>query len=40
MAGSVLARRMVLKLDADRFRLLIEGLLLVAGITMLWAALK
>ena len=40
MAGSVLARRMVLKLDADRFRLLIEGLLLVAGLTMLWAALK
>lgn len=40
MAGSVLAKRIVLKLDADRFRLLIEGLLLVAGVTMLWAALK
>ncbi len=40
MGGSVLARRFVLKLDADRFRLLIEGMLLVAGITLLWAALK
>lgn len=38
MVGSVLSRRIVLKLDAERFRLLIEGLLLVAGLTMLWAA--
>ena len=38
MVGSVLARRFVLKLDAQRFRLMIEGLLLVAGGTMLWAA--
>lgn len=36
--GSFMAKRFVLKLDADRFRLLIEGLLLVAGLTMLWAA--
>ncbi len=36
--GSFIARRFVLKLDADKFRLLIEGLLLVAGLTMLWAA--
>lgn len=37
-AGSFLSRRIVLKLDAGRFRLMIEGLLLVAGLTMLWAA--
>ena len=37
-AGSFIAKRFVLKLDADKFRLLIEGLLLVAGVTMLWAA--
>eukprot|EP01030_Chromulinospumella_sphaerica_P031480 gene31480-32107_t len=36
--GSFIAKRFVLKLDADKFRLLIEGLLLVAGLTMLWAA--
>ncbi|MGE0330546.1 MAG: TSUP family transporter [Ramlibacter sp.] len=36
--GSFIARRFVLKLEPDRFRLLIEGLLLVAGLTMLWAA--
>lgn len=36
--GSFIARRFVLKLDAEKFRLLIEGLLLVAGLTMLWAA--
>lgn len=37
-AGSFIAKRFVLKLDAQKFRLLIEGLLLVAGLTMLWAA--
>jgi uncharacterized membrane protein YfcA len=37
-AGSLIAKRFVLKLEPDKFRLLIEGLLLVAGVTMLWAA--
>jgi uncharacterized membrane protein YfcA len=37
-AGSFIAKRFVLKLEPDKFRLLIEGLLLVAGLTMLWAA--
>lgn len=37
--GSIIAKRFVLKLDANRFRLLMDGLLLVAGVTMLWAAL-
>jgi uncharacterized membrane protein YfcA len=38
MAGSFVAKRFVLKLDAQRFRLLMDGLMLVSGITMLWAA--
>ena len=39
MAGSFIAKRFVLKLDADRFRLLMDALLLMSGVTMLWAAL-
>jgi uncharacterized membrane protein YfcA len=38
MVGSFLARPFVIKLDADRFRLLMDGLMLVSGLTMLWAA--
>ncbi|TMH61022.1 MAG: sulfite exporter TauE/SafE family protein [Betaproteobacteria bacterium] len=38
MAGAVIARRFVLRLEAERFRLLMDGLLLVSGLTMLWAA--
>ena len=38
--GSFLAKRFVVALDADKYRLLIEGLLLVAGLTMLWAAIR
>ncbi len=38
MAGSFLAKRFVLKLDADHFRTLMDGLLLLSGLTMLWAA--
>ena len=38
MAGAVIARRFVLRLEAQRFRLLMDGLLLVSGLTMLWAA--
>jgi len=33
-----IAKRYVRQLDAERFRLLMDGLLLVAGATMLWAA--
>jgi len=36
MVGSFVARRFVLKLDAQSFRLLMDGLLLVSGATMLW----
>ena len=39
-AGSFFARRFVLKLDPDKFRALIEGLLLVAGLTMMWASIR
>ena len=38
MAGAFIAKRFVNQLDAERFRLLMDGLLLVAGLTMLWAA--
>ncbi|WP_200932616.1 sulfite exporter TauE/SafE family protein [Pseudorhodoferax sp. Leaf267] len=37
-AGAFLAKRVVLALDASKFRLLMDALLLVAGATMLWAA--
>jgi uncharacterized protein len=38
MAGVVVARRFVLGLESERFRLLMDGLLLVSGLTMLWTA--
>jgi uncharacterized membrane protein YfcA len=38
MAGSVIARHFVLKLERDRFQLLMDGLLLLSGSTMLWFA--
>lgn len=38
VAGAFVAKRAVLALDAARFRLLMDGLLLLAGLTMLWAA--
>lgn len=40
MAGSFLAKRFVLQMDAERFRLLMDALLLLSGLTMLWAAFK
>ena len=39
VAGAFIAKRLVLKLDGDKFKLLMDGLLLMAGVTMLWAAL-
>jgi uncharacterized membrane protein YfcA len=38
MVGSFVAKRLVLKLKAEQFSVLIEGLLLVSGLTMLGAA--
>lgn len=40
MAGSFIAKRFVLKMDPERFRHVMDALLLVAGLTMLWSALK
>lgn len=39
MAGSYLAKRFVLKLPAERFRLLMDGMMAASGIAMLWAAI-
>jgi len=39
MAGSYLAKRFVLRLPAERFRLLMDGMMAVSGIAMLWAAI-
>jgi hypothetical protein len=39
MAGAFLAKRLVLALEAERFRQLLEGLMLVSGIALLWNAL-
>jgi len=38
MVGSFMAKRFVLRLSPDRFRLLMEALMLVSGIAMLWRA--
>jgi uncharacterized protein len=38
MAGTFLAKRVVVKLPAERFRVLMDGLLLVSGAAMLWAS--
>ena len=37
-AGSFIAKRFVLRLDPERFRLLMDALMLVSGIAMLWTA--
>jgi len=39
MAGAFIARRFVLKMDAARFRLLMDGLMLLSGLALLWAAI-
>jgi len=38
MAGTLLAKRVVVKLPAERFRVLMDGLLLMSGAAMLWTA--
>jgi hypothetical protein len=40
MAGAFLAKRYVRRLDPERFRLLMDGLLLVAGLVMVAASLQ
>jgi uncharacterized membrane protein YfcA len=39
MAGAFIAKRFVLKMDAARFRLLMDGLMLLSGLTLLWTAI-
>lgn len=36
--GSFIAKRLMLQIPAERFRLLMDGLMLVSGLVMLWAA--
>ncbi|MDB5501050.1 MAG: conserved rane protein of unknown function, partial [Tardiphaga sp.] len=38
MAGAFIAKRYVLKLDANVFRLVMDGIMLLAGVSMLWNA--
>ena len=39
MAGSFIAKWFVLRLNPDSFRLMMDGLMLVSGLTLLWTAL-
>jgi uncharacterized protein len=38
MAGTFLSKRFVMKLDAESFRYMLDGLMLVSGLAMLWNA--
>jgi uncharacterized membrane protein YfcA len=38
MSGAFIAKRFVLKLNADMFRLVMDGIMLLAGLSMLWNA--
>jgi hypothetical protein len=38
MLGAFIARRFVLRLDADMFRLVMDGIMLAAGLSMFWNA--
>ena len=40
MAGAWLAKRFVLRMHPDRFRLLMDALMLLSGLTMLWAGVR
>ena len=40
VAGAFLAKRVVNQMDASRFKSMMDGLLLVAGLTMIWAAAR
>ena len=39
MFGAFIARHFVLKLDADMFRLVMDAIMLAAGLSMLWTAM-
>ena len=40
VGGAFIAKRLVIRLDGERFKRLMDGLLLVAGLTMIWAAIS
>ncbi|MGL4558538.1 MAG: sulfite exporter TauE/SafE family protein, partial [Afipia sp.] len=39
-AGAFIAKRFVMRLDPDSFRLVMDGLMLVAGLSMFWSAFQ
>ena len=38
MSGAFIAKRFVLRLEPDLFRLVMDGIMLAAGLSMLWTA--
>ena len=38
MFGAFIAKRFVLKLDPDVFRLVMDGIMIAAGLSLLWSA--
>jgi len=38
MFGAFIAKRFVLRLEPDAFRLIMDGIMIVAGLSLLWTA--
>jgi uncharacterized membrane protein YfcA len=38
MSGAFIAKRFVLRLEPEMFRLLMDGMMLAAGVSLLWTA--
>jgi uncharacterized membrane protein YfcA len=38
MSGAFIAKRFVLRLEPDVFRLVMDGIMLAAGVSLLWSA--
>jgi uncharacterized protein len=38
MSGAFIAKRFVLRLEPEMFRLVMDGIMLAAGLSMLWTA--
>ena len=38
MSGAFIAKRFVLHLDPNVFRLLMDGIMIIAGLSLLWSA--
>jgi uncharacterized protein len=39
MSGAFIAKRFVLHLDPNAFRLLMDGIMIAAGLSLLWSAI-